>query len=416
MRAVWTIAWWDLRIFLGERSNLLQLTLVPVILTLALGFALGGAGERGAAAIRLDVLDGDDSPRSQALVDTLLAAQGSSLRVCPAASETCEWDDGEPPDLETAIGRVRSGAADALLQIPAGYGAQLAAQQRVALPFHSAALVPSSDPAWQAVQAALTAVNADMATAVTARALHEALGLAEDGLDDYVQSVRQIADRARASRTALVVSSVTGEDPAATDIPAGFTQSVPGMASFYVLFSVMGGGMAVLLRERREGTLARMATLPLRRMQVIAGKILARFLTGILQFLIIFAVGVIVGIDFGRETPALLLLMAAYTLVITALGIALAGLIRNDEQASLLTALIAMVMAALGGAWWPLSLAPPFMQTIGYLTPVAWVMDGFHQLISRGGGLAEVTPSLLALALFGIVFFALGLRLFRFRQ
>ena len=420
MRAVWTIAWWDLRIFLGERSNLLQLTLVPVILTLVLGFALGGAGEREAAAIRLDVLDEDDSPRSQELVDTL-PAQESSLRVCPAASETCDWDGSELPDLETAIGRVRGGAADALLQIPAGYGAQLEAQQSVALPFHTTALVPSSDPAWQAVQAALAAVNADLATDVTARALHAALGLADDGLEAYVQTVRQIADRARASRkaaasTALVASSVTGEDPAATDIPAGFTQSVPGMASFYVLFSVMGGGMAVLLRERREGTLARMATLPLRRMQVIAGKILARFLTGILQFLIIFAVGVIVGIDFGRDTPALLLLMAGYTLVITALGIALAGLIRNDEQASLLTALIAMVMAALGGAWWPLSLAPPFMQTIGYLTPVAWAMDGFHQLISRGGGLAEVAPSLLALAVFGIVFFALGLRLFRFRQ
>lgn len=414
MRAVWTIAWWDLRIFLGERSNLLQLTLVPVILTLALGFALGGAGDGGAAAIRLEVLDEDDSPRSRELLEAL-PAQGSSLRVCPAAGEDCVWEGSEPPDPETAIERVRSGAADALLLIPAGYGAQLAAQQTLVLPFYSTALVPTSDPAWQAVQAALAAVNADLAADLTARALHAALGLDEAGLDDYVRTVRQIAGRARASRTALVVSSVTGEDPATADIPGGFTQSVPGMATFYVLFSVMGGGMAVLLRERREGTLARMATLPLRRTQVIAGKILARFLTGILQFLIIFAVGVLVGIDFGRQAPALLLLMAGYTLVITALGIALAGLIRSDEQASLLTALIAMVMAALGGAWWPLALAPPFMQTIGYLTPVAWVMDGFHLIIARGAGLAEVLPSLLALAGFGIVFFALGLRLFRFR-
>lgn len=414
MRAIWTIAWWDLRIFLGERSNLLQLTLVPVILTLVLGFALGGRGEGGSPEIRLDVLDEDGSSRSQQLVETLLT-QGPPLRVCPAASDSCEWDDIERPDLEAAIGRVRSGGADALLQIPAGYGAQLEEQRRVVLPFHSGTLVPTSDPAWQGVQAALAVVNAGIATDVTARALHAALALDAEGLEDYVQIVRRLEAAARARRTALVVSDGSGGHQQADDIPRGFTQSVPGMATFYVLFSVMGGGMAVLLRERREGTLARMATLPLRRTQVIAGKILARFLTGILQFLIIFAVGVLVGIDFGRQAPALVLLMAGYTLVITALGIALAGLIRSDEQASLLTALIAMVMAALGGAWWPLSLAPPLMQTIGYLTPVAWTMDGFHLIISRGAGLAEVWPSLLALAVFGIVFFALGLRLFRFR-
>jgi len=177
----------------------------------------------------------------------------------------------------------------------------------------------------------------------------------------------------------------------------------------------MGGGMAVILRERREGTLARMATLPLRRREILAGKILARVATGILQFLIIFAVGFAIGLDVGREPFLLALLTLVYVLCVTALGIALAGLIRSQEQASLLSALIAMIMAALGGAWWPLSLAPPFMQLIGKLTPVAWAMEGFHHLIWRDGGLPELLPSLAVLVLFCVAFFALGLRLFRFK-
>ena len=183
---------------------------------------------------------------------------------------------------------------------------------------------------------------------------------------------------------------------------------MPGVATFYVLFSVMGGGISVLIRERREGTLARMATLPLRRSEIIGGKILARFITGILQFLIVFAVGVATGVDFGRSPLALILLMASYTLAITALGLLLGSRLKNEEQASLLTSMLAIVMAALGGAWWPLSIAPQFMQTLGRLTPVAWAMDGFQQLISRGGGLEDVLLHLAILSGFALVFFMLG--------
>ena len=148
---------------------------------------------------------------------------------------------------------------------------------------------------------------------------------------------------------------------------------------------------------------------------MLAGKILARVVTGILQFLIIFAVGAATGLDVGDAPLPLMLLTLLYVLCVTALGLALVSLIRNEEQVQMLTALIAMTMAALGGAWWPLSLAPPFMQVVGHLTPVAWAMEGFHELIWRDGGLTELLPSLAVLTLFCVAFFALGLRLFRYK-
>ena len=413
MRNILIIARLDLLIFLRSRSNVIQLVLVPVVLTLVLGFALGGrAGE--ALTLRLDVLDEDRSPRSRQLVEAL-AAQGPTLQVCPAAGEACAWDGDDLPDLDSALAPLRRGDSDGLLQIPAGFGMQLAAQARVVLPFHSRAAVPTADPVWQRVQIALSSVNGAVAADATARALHAALGLADEGLADYREAVQDLAGVAWSARPVLVEASASAGGQDSSDIPGGFAQSVPGMATFYALFNVMGGGMAVIMRERREGTLARMATLPLRRREIVAGKILARVVTGILQFAIIFAVGVAIGLDLGRAPLPLILLTLLYVLCVTALGIALAGLIRNDEQVALLSALVALTMAALGGAWWPLSLAPPFMQVIGKLTPVAWAMEGFHQLIWRDGGLAEVLPSLAVLALFCVAFFALGLRLFRYK-
>ncbi len=413
MRNTLIIARMDLLIFLRSRSNVIQLVLVPVILTLVLGFALGGrAGE--ALTLRLDVLDEDDSPRSRQLVEALVA-QGPTLQVCPAGGKACAWDGEDLPDLESALAPLRRGDSDGLLQIPAGFGAQLAAQARVVLPFHSRAAIPTADPVWQNVQIALSSINGAVAADATARALHAALGLDEEGLADYREAVQGLAGDAWAARPVLVEASSSAGGQGSSDIPDGFAQSVPGMATFYALFNVMGGGMAVIMRERREGTLARMATLPLRRREIVAGKVLARVATGILQFTIIFAVGAAIGLEVGRAPLPLILLTLLYVLCVTALGIALAGLIRNDEQVALLSALIALTMAALGGAWWPLSLAPPFMQVIGKLTPVAWAMEGFHELIWRDGGLAEVLPSLAVLAFFCVAFFALGLRLFRYK-
>ena len=413
MQNIPVIAWLDLLIFLRSRSNLIQLLLIPVVLTLALGFALGDrAGE--AVTLRLDVLDEDRSPRSRRLLQAL-RSQGPALQVCPAAGEACVWEEAGPVDREAALAPVQRGESDALLRIPAGYAAQVAARERVILPFHSRAALAAADPVWQAVQRALSSINLAISAEDTAGALHTALGLDEEGQADYREAARQLAAEAWSERADLVATSKTGASQGSSDVPGGFAQSVPGMATFYALFNVMGGGMAVIMRERREGTLARMATLPLRRSEVLAGKILARVATGILQFLIIFALGAAIGLDLGRVPLPLALLALVYVLCVTALGIALSGLIRNEEQASLLTALIAMTMAALGGAWWPLTLAPPFMQAIGKLTPVAWAMEGFHQLIWRAGGLTEILPSLTVLALYCVIFFALGLRLFRYK-
>lgn len=412
MRKVWLIARLDLLVFLRSRGNLLQLLLLPVLLTLVLGYALGGVG--APQRVRLDVLDEDGSAQAAQLL-AALEAQGPALQICPAPDADCDWPDEAPLSLSVAQERLRQDTADALLHIPPGLGAALAARQQAALPFYTRASVLATDPAWQALQVALQRVNGAVAAGVTGAALHGALELDAATRAAMAQAASERAAQAWAARTAIVEATFIGAPAPDAQAPGGFTQSVPGMATFYVLFSVMGGGVAVLMRERRQGTLARMATLPLRRSEIIGGKILARFLTGILQFLIVFAVGVVIGLDFGRSPLALILLMASYTLAVTALGLVLAGHLQNEEQAFLLTSLLAMVMAALGGAWWSLSLAPQFMQVLGHLTPVAWAMDGFQQLIVYGGGLQDVLLPLAVLSGSTVVLFALGLRLFRFR-
>jgi ABC-2 type transport system permease protein len=78
-------------------------------------------------------------------------------------------------------------------------------------------------------------------------------------------------------------------------------------------------------------------------------------------------------------------------------------------------ALIPMfILAGLGGAWVPLEITPENFQRIARLTPVAWIIDGFQDIIIRGQGVEAVWLSAVVLLAYAAVLFALAIWRFRF--
>lgn len=416
MQKILTIARVDLLIYLKDRGNIIQLIGLPIILTLVLGGVNAGGG--GATQVRLDLLDQDNTSYSQQFIADLRAVN-PALVLCPQDqndANVCNLDEGATLTVDQSIQRMRDGATNALLVLPQGYGTAVEALEPVQLSYYSNANITTGDPVLQSVEAVLQRVNGAVIAARVAVGLGDALAVSGDSA-----AQTKLADGAYAQAIdtwakppATVAYSETKATEQTGAAPNGFSQSVPGMATFFVVFSVMGSGMMILVKERQQGTLPRMATMPLRRSDILAGKILARFLTGIVQFLVIFAVGLAVGVDFGNAPLALLLVMVVYVLSITALSFALAPRMRNESQIGALTTLLAMVMGALGGAWWPISVAPQFMQIIGHFTPVAWAMDAFQQIFFYGGGLSDVLLPVGVLLAAAVVLFAVGIRTFRY--
>ncbi|MEZ4659183.1 MAG: ABC transporter permease [Caldilineaceae bacterium] len=132
-----------------------------------------------------------------------------------------------------------------------------------------------------------------------------------------------------------------------------------------------------------------------------------------IQFLVIFAVGLIVGLDFGARPFLLFPIMIAFVLCITALAFAIAPWVKSEGQAGGIARLLALALAPLGGAWWPLDIVPDFMRMIGHLSPVAWAMDAFHDIMWYSGGLTEIRPELAVLLGAAAVLFGIGVRSFR---
>ena len=86
----------------------------------------------------------------------------------------------------------------------------------------------------------------------------------------------------------------------------------------------------------------------------------------------------------------------------------LGSLFSNDQQAGGVGVVLALGLAALGGAMFPLDLFSPTMQRIAHITPHAWALDAYAELVRRGGTTLDILPELGVLILYAVVLLSLA--------
>jgi hypothetical protein len=141
-----------------------------------------------------------------------------------------------------------------------------------------------------------------------------------------------------------------------------------------VLFGVAFG----LHDEREWGVITRLLIAPVSRMSVLGGKLLARFIVGLFQLVLLFLYGHFVfGLSLGNAPVALGLVMAAVVFSMTGFSLLISAFARTREQVIPLGLTVIMVFCALGGCRWPLYQMPPWLRRVAQLTFTAWAMEGF---------------------------------------
>ena len=159
MRPILTIVLNDLHIYFSQRGNLIGLLVIPVLLTLVLGYSLGGSGG-GQTRLRVDLIDQDQTEMSAQLIDALRAAN-DTLVLCPYdndADDYCRLEEGTL-HLESAIDRARAQRTAALIVIPAGYAAALENFHSARIDYYSTADPLQPGPVLQSLNAVLQRVN-----------------------------------------------------------------------------------------------------------------------------------------------------------------------------------------------------------------------------------------------------------------
>jgi len=196
-----------------------------------------------------------------------------------------------------------------------------------------------------------------------------------------------------------------------------FDQYVPGFSITFLMLGMLIGVAMTLIDELELGTLERIRATPAPVWTLIVGKLFVRFVVGVLQMVLLLAVGhYAFGVSVGPQPAALLLPSAGIVFVGTAFGVLVAGLSPTRDSVMPLGAIAIVTMCAVGGCWWPIDLEPRWMRDLAQWFPTTWAMSGFKDLMMRRQGFEAALQPTAILFVFGFGFLVSGLVLFRWRR
>jgi ABC-2 type transport system permease protein len=195
--------------------------------------------------------------------------------------------------------------------------------------------------------------------------------------------------------------------------PSSVQQNVPAWLIFGMFFVVMPIS-SLFIVERREGTLARLASQQVSFFTLMLGKVVPFFVINLGQVVLMLLAGRTLVPWLGGEALALparwdLLAAVAASTSLAAIGwgLLVAVCARTMEQATVIGGVGNILAAAIGGIMVPRFVMADTMQAWVDLSPMAWALEGFHAVILRQGGAADVlAPCLKLLLLATVLFFA----------
>jgi ABC-2 type transport system permease protein len=200
------------------------------------------------------------------------------------------------------------------------------------------------------------------------------------------------------------------------EIPSGFEQAVPGILVMFTLLVLLTSGGTMLVLERKQGLLRRLASAPITRAEIVSGKLSGRMILAAIQVSAALLVGTFLfKMDWGPDFAMVLVVLAAWAAFCASAGLLLGSIASSEGQVSGLGVLTANALAALGGCWWPIEITPDWMQMIQKITPTGWTMDAMHKLISFQSGAASVIPQLLLLLVATVVIAAFAAKRFQYQ-
>ena len=394
----WSIALKDLRLLFRDRSALIFLFGFPLIFTAIFGSVYGGGSKGKPSPIKILFCSQDSGKRGAELLKTM---QDMGLSV-EAISK--------PEDLKT---RIKKGAEAIGLTLPPDYSSQLetSIQERVDGKQNprQVKLTLLTDPAQEQV--------ADIAKGAVNGAIQRSTGriFRDLQLKTIPVEFRSMAEKsANVAGGSPVVSleTVTAERekrPSVGDL------MIPGYAVYFV-FMMANGVAATLLQERQDGTLRRMMSAPITRNQILFGKMLARGFIGLIQTAMLFAIGKFtLHLSLGvADIPGVTVVALANIFAATGLGMLIATLGKTMEQIQGMTTMAMLTMGFLSGTLIPKQFLPESIQKLSYITPHAWTLNAYQDLILRHTSLWQTLPNLMVVLVFGGVFYAAALARFKF--
>jgi ABC-2 type transport system permease protein len=189
---------------------------------------------------------------------------------------------------------------------------------------------------------------------------------------------------------------------------------VPSYTVMFAFFLVLTAGW-LFVAERRQGTMLRLRAAPLSRGQILLGKMIPCYLLSLGQGLFLLAAGkAVFGMSWGPAPGWLIGVAAATSFAAMGLAMLVAGLARTETQVAIYGTLLVLVLAGVSGCLMPRDLMPDNMRRASLVTPHAWALDAYSQLlVNPQPELAVVAQACGVLVGFGLIYLLIAWGLLR---
>lgn len=397
LRKAVVVASLQLRLTARNRSSLIWLLLVPIVFTTIVGAAFGGSGSFFGTAAKVPVAFVDlDHGIASSVFEQALRAE-SALDV-----QTPSEVDGRQ--------QLKDQKVSVLIVIPQGFGVAVEAGTTASVEVVRSAGQSSGYFLEQLVSNAAARVSTlAYAASVTTNQLSHWVALDAAGRLTAWQTAFATARTSLADAPTVTTDySVLARVQPQVQLPNNATQSSTGFGAMFVMAGVLGTATA-LVSERLRNTLPRILTTSTSVIAFLSGKLMAMMVVGIAQFgLFILWGSLILRVDWGRNPLAVAAMVLLYVFAATGLGVLVGSLCRTMAQATVIATFVTYGTSMMAGSWWPIEVAPPFMQQLARAFPQYWAINGLNKIVVRGLGFAAIVPNLLVLAVAGIAFLLAG--------
>lgn len=196
--------------------------------------------------------------------------------------------------------------------------------------------------------------------------------------------------------------------------PNSVQHNVPAWTIFAMFFIIIPLSVS-LIKEKSEGSMIRLKTLPGSYLDVLIGKFLVFFVVCNIQFVLMMLVGIVVlplvglpVLNLGGNLTAVAVIAVSNAFAATASGLLLGTMATTHQQATIGGSVAVLILAAIGGIWVPTYVMPDLMEKLSIISPLNWGLTGFYNIFLRGSGTLDVLPEAVRLIAFGLVMISLS--------
>jgi ABC-2 type transport system permease protein len=404
---IWFIMVKDLKVFATDRLALFFFLLFPFIFVVIFNFIMGDVGSEDERLTLHLVTQEPPSGLSYQIISSMETRDAESL----SPGETVIiWDKDYTKALQDVEDKKLSGflafPTDFTQGIMMGYGTYLEIVVNPTASSTRAALNGLASSVASQVAAQQLASNIAVRLIVEERLLSgDMSNLGTEIQEIILAPSNPISQPPAVSFSTENVGEIEASNPANWVIPG-----------YLVMFTFFAAAISAgyIVRERQNNTLERLLASNATKSSILGGMFAGAVAKGLIQIIVFWGVGVLAfNIDMGLSPLAVILLSLMMVLVSASFSIMLATFTRTEKSSNALGVLVGLVLAPLGGCWWPLFITPQWMQFIAKLIPHGWATTGFNEVMVFGANFNAVIPNILILAGFAVLFGIIAIARFR---